>query len=104
MVLNHLSLTDENGFQKEKIPFKSVSSGFDHKLVIDIPFDTKIIESITIGPDCKLTEKDVNEMLFAYSLYNENTLHQKKQKECLGDTDVINPNVGSHMQYLIGNK
>ena len=69
--INYLSLTDEKGFHKEKIFFKSISNTiFQHKIVLDIPIPLSLIKSITIGPDSTLTQQDMDEMLFIYGMTN----------------------------------
>ena len=63
--VNHLSLVDENNKIKRNIPFDTITSGrYQHKMIIDIPIDMEIVKSITIGPNCRLTQQDVNELLF----------------------------------------
>ncbi len=66
---NHLSFTDANGRLEKEIKF---SSTFDkkhpNKMIIDIPIDSNLIESITIGPNCKLKESDIEEMAFIYGV------------------------------------
>lgn len=69
--VNYLSLTDNNGFNVEKIFFKSISNSiYQHKIVIDIPIPLNLIKSITIGPDYSLTEQDMEEILFVYGVSN----------------------------------
>ncbi len=79
MHLNYLSLTDAHGFHKGNIPFKSVSdSAYQHKMVVDIPFDVESIKSITIGPDSKITEKDIEEILFVNGLAGDIEIKRAK--------------------------
>ena len=61
---NYLSFLDR-GIIKEKICFKSISNDkYSHKMVIDIPIQTKLIKSIRLAPNCKMTIKDIKELLF----------------------------------------
>lgn len=68
---NHLSLVDKNENVIDKLDFGSISNNkFDHRMIIDIPIDFRIIKSITLGPNCKITEQDVRELFFIYGIRN----------------------------------
>lgn len=75
---NNISKIDEDGNILKLINFDSVSNNdYPHRMVIDIPLDTKAIKSITIGPNCKLNEKDINELFFIYGIEKKD-IHQSK--------------------------
>ena len=47
---------------------------------VDVPFPEEMIESITIGPNCKLEEKDIRELLFASGLENYGSIYVEKSQ------------------------
>ena len=72
--INYLSLTDSEGFFQKEIHYNSASNNkFNHRMAIDIPIDLGIIEKITLGPNCALTSKDLDELFFINGI-NENIL------------------------------
>lgn len=76
--INNLTYVNENKGISEILPFKSISSNtFAHKMVLDLPFDKSLIKSITLGPNCKLSEKDVKE-LFMINGFDELTVYKSK--------------------------
>lgn len=64
---NSLAITDENHMQKRvSILSSSKNRNFDHVMVCDVPFIPNAIVSITIGPNCKLSKNDIEELLLVY--------------------------------------
>ena len=75
---NNISKIDANGDIKETIYFSSVSDhNYPHKMIIDIPLDINSIKSITIGPNCKLNKKDINELFFIYGIPRKDIFKSK---------------------------
>lgn len=72
---NYLSLLDGDNV-KDEIYFKSISNDkYSHKMVIDIPIQTKLIKSIRLAPNCKMTIKDIKELLFINGIEDEIEVH-----------------------------
>lgn len=47
-------------------------------MVIDLPIEANLIESITLGPNCKLTKKDIKELLFINGIYDDIEVDRSK--------------------------
>ena len=75
-------LTYDNS--KERIYFKSVATrDYLHKMALDIPIDMNLIKSITIGPNCSLSVKDIFELLFLFEIKHLSDKDVKKSKKFL---------------------
>lgn len=77
--VNYLSLLHDNNNVKDNIYFKSISTDkYLHKMVIDLPIETNLIKSIILGPNCKLTKKDIKELLIINGIYDEIEVERSK--------------------------
>lgn len=76
--VNYLSLLD-NDKVTDKIYFEYISTDkYLHKMIIDLPIETNLIESIMLGPNCKLTKKDIKELLLINGIYDDIEVDRSK--------------------------
>lgn len=77
-LINNLTYSDIDNKKLDVIPFSSQESNdFVHKMVLDIPIDLNLIKSITLGPNCKLTRKDILELFLIYSIEEKEIFESK---------------------------